>query len=377
MNTRAACLTIAVCLHTAPTADAELVTLRSTGEHIEGAVGRFDEQTLVLLTPTDDEAPPDERPIAWTDVRSIDPIPAPTSKLAIARQRGDDVWRANKRLERGDVAGALRLLDPHTDELIGRSGAVSAAWAEGVLACRLWLGDWPGATAAWVALLASGGADVSVPWLGYDDQSGVVTHLPPLFTSASSAKAFESATELLTSRIAPDTRAGVLLALYLDAAASSAALDGGADSGVISRVDLIRTIGRDETVLFVSDIVAACAANPETRADARARLNALRERRPERWVEAWAGVAISRSLGMEDADDQRQLAVVEAIDIALRHESDAPVLAGIAWYDAARIARAAGDDRTARLLEAELNARFPDHPAARAGQPRDPEGTDS
>ncbi len=341
----------------------DTIVRRSTGAVVEGTITRSDPQRVSIeVAPSEDAGEPEVIRIPWTDVRSIEPRPDRDSERDSAFNAGRDIWLAHQRLGRHDITGAIRLLEPHAERLMGLNGPVSAELAEGLLAANLWLGDWPRATAAWLALIAAGDHAVRHHWAVPDQTSSLIPMLPPLFGDPEDASEFLEYSKRLHTRMPSGSRGHTLLGLYTDAAQFRS----GADPGAIERrhdnirTELIRTAGRDESLLFVADVVGADVGSAQARDAARERLRSARKRGVGEWAEAWSGRAIGRSLAREPDPGVKQRGLVVLIDTALHTHEIEPVLAAHAWRDAIQTARALDDASTARLLETELHTRFPD-----------------
>ncbi|MEQ8770595.1 MAG: hypothetical protein RIB60_08810 [Phycisphaerales bacterium] len=365
-----------------PAAASDRIVTRSRAEPITGSIVTSDAQFVTVELPSPEDQAAETIRIAWTDVRALAPAPDPGSELARQFQAGEDIWRAHERLRRRDATGALRLLEPHADDLLGLPGPVSAQLAEGLLAGALWVGDWPTATTAWLALDAEGTGALDIGWVGIDPDSGVALALPPAFVDEDAARFFTERAAVLAPRLTTQPRASALLGLYLDAAAIEFAtreeLARIAERHDAIRMELLRAIGRDEWVLFVADTVTARVGRPEARAGARERLRSGR-RGVAAWADAWAGLAIGLSLVAEQDETAQRRGIVSLIDTALHAASTNPALAARAWSAAARAARSIGDADAARTFEAELNARYPDFQPApsRGPAPAFEEGLDS
>ena len=116
-------------------------------------------------------------------------------------------------------------------------------------------------------------------------------------------------------------------------------------------------------------ILADCSApGAERRTAARQRLlRQLPTLSP--WAEAWARFALGSSQVRESGKGRRQRGMVNLLHVPARFGASQPYLAGLALAWVAEAADADGDRGLAEAMRADLDRRYPNHPARFAEQP--------
>lgn len=302
---------------------------------------------------------------------SASPVVVPWDKVLVVRGKhaataeaympmAERAWRAKARLERGDVPGAEPLFEELFDSMHDNRGPTGERIALGLLRCRLARGAQSLAVAPWIMYLRAretGG----VPAVGddaladgvVDSETGLVADVPPMWVPGPAVRVLALGGSL--SALAPySTRAEAYAALYLHAARAA--------SGVESAIPAVTS--RDPGVEFVARIVTATTAPDSTaRAAARSSLAPCMDSNAPSWQQAWARLAVGRSLLMEADESARRLGVIELLTVPALFERELPYLAGIALADAAVALESLGDPVGAWRLRAELLTRFAGHPA--------------
>jgi hypothetical protein len=214
---------------------------------------------------------------------------------------------------------------------------------------------------AWVDLLESGQPEFEFafrPSIG--EQTGrsvdpvlhVVPQLPPIWVRSPAlqvvARVDDQPIGLNESGASSEARA--LVRLY--ALSARAALG---ESVVLPVLTGEETPG----VAFVWEIVSATAGSSAQQLVARDRLRVRIQRADEQpWVEAWARVALGRSLLLEaDLDTQRR-GLVHLLHVPARFGDDYPYLSGVALLDVLTWLTSQGRGSEARRVWDEASARF-------------------
>ena len=118
-----------------------------------------------------------------------------------------------------------------------------------------------------------------------------------------------------------------------------------------------------EDLAFIEQIVLSRTGDDAQRKRMRTLLRRVVDRKQGTWREAWARVAIGRSLALEDDETSRALGVIELLHVPARFSSEQPALAALALRDAAGALRALGDSAGARELLEQLPEIDPTRPA--------------
>ncbi len=269
-------------------------------------------------------------------------------------------WRARARLERGDVPGAEPLFEELFESMHENRGPTGERIAFGLLRCRLARNAQSLAVLPWVSFLrareASGVSAVRDDALVggvLDSETGLVADLPPMWVPGPSVRVLATGGSL-SARAPYSTRAEAYAALYLHAARAA--------SGVESAMPAVAA--REPGVEFVRHVVIATTATDSAARDAaRQALAPSTDASAPAWQQAWARLAVGRSLLMETDEGPRRLGVIELLTVPASFEREQPYLAGIALADAAVSLETLGDAAGAARLRAELLTRFAGHPA--------------
>jgi len=293
---------------------------------------------------------PAPRTIGWDRVRAVT---GPGSIDAEAYAPiADAAWRARTRLDRGDVRGALPLLDELESRCAGMDGPTPLAVFSAALDARLRVGDQPGALRAFFELhrLIPDADD----WRshGLDDATGLPPGLPPVMTDdhAAAAPALEIAGE--------DSAEIAGLKAYFAAALS----------GDPSRLPTGEPRSNAELLLGRLCRASAGDAGAQQRLDRWASDAAEREGTSRTWRDAWAAAARARaaeSAGSSESADRRRAAIAY-LRLPAAFARQSPYLAGLGLARAATLLDSIGESAGAAALRAELDRVSPDHPAATA-----------
>jgi hypothetical protein len=304
--------------------------------------------------------------IGWDRIRRVEgEFAEPAAEF---RDVADAAWRARTRLERGDALAAEQLFEQLFEKYRGQQGPTAAVVAEGLLRCQLRRGAHVAAIQPWLALLqARTAAPAHAPdWAVqaglppvFDDNTGLVPGLPPIWLAWPAVEAFaRSGAATGETEGVLSGRGEALAALYLYAAR--------VETGVYAPMPNIRST--DPGVQLVLTIVQSRGGDAEQRQRARQRLED-RLRAPAAnapptpvWVEVWCRAAIGRSLLRESTVEARRQGVLELLHLPARFAGSNPYLAGLALAESAVALREMGDHRSADILVRELADQFPTHP---------------
>ncbi|MFG0305853.1 MAG: hypothetical protein ACF8Q5_06530 [Phycisphaerales bacterium JB040] len=299
----------------------------------EGAVTGADEQS-VTVRPHDPAEP--ILALGWHQIRSIPPTLADDHRPSA--EAGRAIWRAGVRLDRGDHAGALALLEPLEDRYRGRPGPTSVAYFRALLRARLARLDRPSASRAWLELRAVSETD-----------PGPEPQLVPLYASGPVPARAPGAPE-------DDPIA--------EAHAIAGLVDHATQAGLAPRADALfaRVSADDPFERLHAAVVGADLGSPDVRVDARDELADLAVS-DNTYRGTWARLATARSLSREADDLSRRLAIAAFVEVSIRDQGVAPILAGFALAEAAVAAQRNADPSSAQTLAAEFRERFPCHPA--------------
>lgn len=299
------------------------------------------------------------------------PVVVPWDKVLVVRGEhgataeaympmADRAWRARVRLERGDIPGAEPLFEELFESMHENRGPTGERIAFGLLRCRIERNSQSLAVVPWVSYLRaregiglSAVRDDALVGGVLDSETGLVADLPPMWVPGPAVRVLATGGSL-SARAPYSTRAEAYAALYLHAARSA--------SGVESELPAVTS--REPGVEFVRQVVIATTATESAARDAaRLALAPSMDAGAPAWQQAWARLAVGRSLLKEADDGPRRLGVVELLTVPASFERELPYLAGIALADAAVALESLGDPGGAARLRAELFSRFAGHPA--------------
>jgi len=294
---------------------------------------------------------PAPRTIGWDRVRAVTG-PGSIDAEAYAPV-ADAAWRARTRLARGDVRGALPLLDGLEDRCAGMDGPTPLAVFSAALDARLRVGDQPGALRAFFELhrLIPDADD----WRshGLDDATGLPPGLPPVMTHDHAAAA-APALEITAS----DSAEIAGLKAYFAAALA----------GDPARLPTGEPRSNAELLLGRLCRAAAGDAGAQQRLERWAADAAEREGTARTWRDAWAAAARARAAESAGSSESagRRLAAIAYLRLPAAHARQSPYLAGLGLARAATLLDSIGESAGAAALRAELERVSPDHPAAPA-----------
>ncbi|MCH8037090.1 MAG: hypothetical protein IIC53_08190 [Proteobacteria bacterium] len=299
--------------------------------------------------------------VGWQRVLQIEGEFSPQWEMF--REIADQAWRAQVRLERGDVAAAEPLLEDLSRVYAGHDGPTANMVWTGLLRARLQRGALVAAIEPWLELVAGGSAlseltdESGVPII--DVRTGLAPALPPIWVDWPAVQAF-AARELDPANT--ETGADRLAMLYR----AAARIEAGWDLEVVA-VDLGEYRGSDGMpdapgVDLVEQMVRARVGSEGERARARAALFQILDSSSNAWEHAWIRCAIGRSLIHEADEVQERRGVVQLLYVPATLGDTHPYLAGLALAESVVALDRLGDGAGADQLYAELLERYADHP---------------
>ncbi len=306
--------------------------------------------------------------ISWDRVKDIEGLRADEQTLASGYlATGERVWRARRRLERGDLPAAESIAEGVFQELKSKPGPTTAVAAECLLRCRLRRGAHALAIEPWLATLSAregpptGETIYRSDWWSeanlapaIDPATGLVPALPPIWLGWESVRAFglsgDSSEGAGQGAIA--SRSASLMALFR----ASARFETGRDT------EVPRVAAEDPAVSLVLAIVRSRLGDEETRQQARRVIEDRLRTATSPWMEAWCRSAIGRSLLQESALLERQRGILNLLELPARFRDTHPYLAGLALAESSLALSGMGEEAGAKVLRQELARDYPTHP---------------
>lgn len=323
------------------------VELRGGLGSVKGALQGVDDQGVRLGgRPT----------LAWSVVRTVRGRGAEEARAFSGV--ADQAWRGLSRLRRGDPDGAEPLLERLFEQYRNGDGATTRVVAEGLVACRLGRNGHAGAVEPWtVAVHAARGPLATSALLaeavaGEGGHGRLIPSLAPIWTDTPAVRALVDRPGVPFQE---GSVAGRLDELYKLAAAWAI--------GRVEAVALEQGFAADDPELrFVEAVVFAQIGDDAARATARAELAVTIEGGVPAWAEAWARVAMGRSLLAEASREDQLLGIAELLRVPAALQAEQPYLAGLALSEAVQAADRLGMGDGADRLEDEFQRAFPGHP---------------
>lgn len=296
--------------------------------------------------------------LSWDRVASVDgDLAEKAAEYAVFSER---LWRARKRMERGDLVLAEPSLESLASEFPAVAGPTGSLLHGARVSCRLLRGAQVGAMEPYSKFIACfseeelRGAKSRQILRGLDSMPAkvkpagiLVPDFPPMWLDVPSLRLV-----IDFKASGANAQSQALVLQYVVAAQF--------ESG--SPVEFV-AVDAGEDGDLVHDIVVARAGNKEQRASAREAL--VRRIKPgiEEWRESWIRVGIGRSLIREDSNDEKLLGVAEMLHAPARFSHATPYIAGLALAESAVTLKAIADRGEADRLVMELREKFPRHPA--------------
>lgn len=338
----------------------DVVMLRDGLEDRSGSVLASDEGSLRLQ-----EADDKLVQIPWDQVRGIGlGSGAPLGdQLNDRLKRAEKIWRARSRLQRGDHALAEPLFAELFEARPSRSSETDLVIAEGLLRCRLERGAVEDALlpALEVSRLDRLGVKTDrysalVPV--HDSDQPLCHFIPPVWVDDSKVP------RLVRSLEAWDSGGDATLSEIADQYAFLLQKPAGLISN-IQKVDGVPAPIISVDSEFGSELLRWSILSRDEKSDVRRRTRQMMQGRLGRgadWQDAWLHFLLGLSLLEEDGDGLRRQGLVQLAWLPARYGDVQPYLSGIAMAIMADELARQGDVDSARLLHAELKARFSHHP---------------
>lgn len=283
------------------------VVLRGAAEPDEREVLSIDQRGVELASPSNGST----TLLGWESIKLV--LGDDAASADPFMQLADDAWRARARLLRGDTTLAAPLLETLAPQLKDVASPTALLVHAGLARVRANAHDLPGAVEAWsaAAKLHSQGIRLDpelAAALRFDETTGLITDLPVFWIQGSES---------------------------------------------VNANDLLRPM------------CAALSADPQTRNAARAELRTTLTESLPAWREAWTRAALGRSYLLEPDPDQKTLGLLELLHLPARFAADQPILTALALGEILTELRARKDTNSAAIIEAQLRAIDPRHPALR------------
>ena len=338
---------------------ADVVVLQDGAGSYVGSIMASDESSLRMETQAGQRMT-----LPWDIIRSVQFENASTEPASMQARldRADRIWRARKRLQRGDAALAEpefeRLFEPSST----RRGETDLIIAEGLLRCRLNRGAL--ADAVVPALEAPRLRSLKVETSRFDElvpvhdsRTELCIYLPPAWPRGQSvARQIKQVAEWdaggnddLSAMAARYLR---LLELH------EQELTGEVPTGELAE-------SSHPGVELLDLAIKSRSDDPDTRRSARSSLKQRLASR-EDWQLPWYRYLMGTSMLREPGDGMRRQGLVELAWIPARHAQKHPYLAGLSLADMALDLSVRGDHGAASRLESELKNNYPNHPAIKA-----------
>jgi hypothetical protein len=281
-------------------------------------------------------------------------------------QRGEKLWRARLRLQRGDTGQASLLFADLFERYRGQTNEAALIVAEGLLRCRIAHGENDRAVLAALECARLRRARITTDRYEqlppvFDAETQLCVQLPPAWQNSRQLRAVK--VELERYQSAGDDVVQAFASLYL-VAVSRTMGEAAPMPALLADVD-------HPGVVLLREIVAASDPDIE-----------VRQRCVERWQELlgheavatwavpWVRFAVGRS-GLQSTNPRtREEGVVQLLHVPVQHAATQPYLAGLALAAAERELTASGDATSAHRLHEELRALVPNHPVLRVEGPQ-------
>ncbi len=295
------------------------------------------------------------RTIAWDRIKVITGDFA--SDALEYEEIADAAWRARTRLARGDAMMAEPLFAWLFNLYQLENGPTAELVTSGYLRCLLDRGAQAEAVAPWLDTIRLGSVNAD-RFADQAEQPGILQpRLAPIFENSESTRAL--AESGLPGWFQSAGGAAHALAWWYAEAARF-------DTGLPKQLATTRPNEQgadDDDLAFIERLVLCRTGDNAERRRARTQLARVFVSDRGTWREAWARVAIGRSLLLEDNDRDRMLGVIELLHVPARFAGDQPALASLALRDAATALRALGEHDGASDLLQQIPAIDPARPA--------------
>ena len=337
-------------------ASGDIVVLQDgVGSHV-GTIMASDESSLRLETQSGERMT-----LPWDIIKSVtfDDATLEPSSMKDRLERADRIWRARKRLQRGDAALAEpefeRLFDPSP----ARRGETDLIIAEGLLRCRLNRGALAEAivpaleTARLRSLkLETNRFDELAPI--HDAESELCLYLPPAWPED------QSVARQIKQVAQWESGGNDDLSAMADRYLRLLELHEQNLTGEMPQGDLLDSSHPGVGLLDLA--IESRSDDPATRRSARNKLDQRLASR-ESWEDPWLRYMLGVSMLHESGDGMRRQGLVQLAWIPASHAQKHPYLAGLSLALMASELSRRGEHDAASRLEAELKNYYPNHPA--------------
>lgn len=348
----------------------DVVVPRGGGDPIECVVSRVDADGVRMSR--GEEA---SKVLSWDRVADVRLDDDRVPRLPELLERGEQLWRARSRLERGDVELAEPVFELLFPETVGRTSETALVVSEGLLRCRLMRGELDAAllpamevarlrragirTTSYRMLqppsIEGGGSGLIRLW---DEDTALCPYLPPAWLQGPG----------LQPRVVEleqwDSGGDAALAAVADLYARSIRQELGEP---VEPADLAAEgIGDEPGVVLLAASLNAVHADPAVRAAARSHIQS-RYIDDGSWQESWGRHQLGRSLLMEEGTGQQRRGLLSLSHVPARWDRAQPYLSGLSMAIMARHFESMGDDDAAHRLRTDLRRLHPGHPVLRRG----------
>lgn len=283
--------------------------------------------------------------IGWHEIRQIEGPEAGTTAEFL--KQGRTVWRALARIDRGDFVTAEPMLEQAADDLAPEPGPTARAVWLGLMKCRRSRLALESAAGAWLHALRATSPSSDAP--GY---ALLIAELPPIWTPAGARAFLRHAPSVESTATVPEA----IISLY-----DLAAQDSPATGALAQLLDSIPpTVAEHDAVRLVSAMLAAELGDTAQRAAARQRLRDIAAQGAPRWVQAWASLAIGRSMLSGSDPEQQLLGVAELLRVPATLPDASPVVTAMALRDASAAMAELGYSPAARAMMDQLSDLYPE-----------------
>lgn len=291
--------------------------------------------------------------VVWDRIREVqpdEPVPFLNERLDFAQ----DLWRARRRVGRGDTKLAEPIFERLFEQVRGRTNEASLIIAEGLLRCHLMRGANEAAVLPYLEMARLRRAGITTDRYAmlksvYDDEFSLCPQLAPYWADAESIKRLGD--DLQSYDPGDDPVIAAIRGLFLQFSTGKLNPDAG-DSPRLPRhrgVDLLRRL------------LGAASGDSVKRLMGRKRL--LRElTNHSGWAEAWIRYQIGASFLKENTPEAHQHGLVSLAHLPARYSSSQPYLAGMALWRIAEQIEAEDGQPAAASLRSELLRQYPGHP---------------
>jgi len=368
----------------------DVVERRGTAPPLTGTVIAVDDNGVKIRSDATEHA---VHFVPWDRVRSVQSEAAAAHNVHAYLKTAEKLWRARTRLERKDAQLAEPLFEQLFEQYRGKTHETALVVAEGLLRCRRQSGMNELAVIPALEVLRLRRAGVEIASYTslrrtrplFDDDSAISRALPPVWLSRRGMRKLQS--DLAGYDAQGDKVVATVASLYqhavkqqLTTGAPATQPDGqpehnqenehpdedgtdqhksnDAQNNASPRIEV--PVDRPE-LRFMRDLIYANASDQQMRKDARSRLLAAINDRPQ-WMQAWTHEAVGRSLISENGLGRQQRGVVHLLHLPARYAPDQPYLAGLSLYRAVKWLEGAGHGEAVESLRDELIQRYPNHP---------------